>query len=105
MKTDITMYGEQELSLHILNTEYLYRQFTRCCDESDLQTLVCEFTYTDEQFKELCSDLRDEIEENRETTINCDLCKKECNYAESHAIEKEGSWMIIGDECCWGSEK
>jgi hypothetical protein len=62
-KHDITMYGEQELSLHVLNTEYLYRRFQRCDDERDLRILVCEFTYTEEQFAELVSDLEDDLKE------------------------------------------
>jgi hypothetical protein len=57
-KQDLTQYGEQELSLHVMNTEHLYRQFMRCDDESDLRRVVDpEFTYTDEQFEELVDDL------------------------------------------------
>ena len=62
-KHDITAYGEQELSLHVLNTEYLYRAFQRCDDEQDLRALVCEFKYTDEQFAELVSDLEEDLKE------------------------------------------
>lgn len=57
-KQDLTQYGEQELSLNVLNTEHLYRAFMRCDDEADLRGLVDpEFTYTDEQFEELVDDL------------------------------------------------
>lgn len=62
-KADITMYGEQELSLNILNTEYLYRQFLRCEDSADLEELCSDFEYTSEQFEELESDLKDELAE------------------------------------------
>lgn len=55
---DITQYGEQELSLHVQNTEWLYHEFMQCEDEDDLRTLVDpEFTYTEEQFEELVDDL------------------------------------------------
>ena len=57
-KQDLTGYGEQELSLHVQNTEYLYWGFMRCDDASDLRALVDgEFAYTDEQFDELVDDL------------------------------------------------
>ena len=68
---DLTAYGEQELSLVVLNTEYLYRKFRRCDDERDLRFLVCEFTYTDEQFAELARDLADDIEEREEELPEC----------------------------------
>lgn len=68
-KQDLTMYGEQELSLHVLNTEYLYRQFQRCDDARDLRMLVCEFKYTDEQFDELVSDLEADLEERGEPDL------------------------------------
>lgn len=75
-KHDITMYGEQELSLHVLNTEYLYRKFQRCDDERDLRFLVCEFTYTEEQFAELCRDLADDLEEREEEVPECILAHR-----------------------------
>lgn len=57
-RTDLTSYGEQELSLNVMNTEHLYRAFMRCDDERDLRSLVDpEFIYTDEQFEELLDDL------------------------------------------------
>lgn len=62
-KQDLTQYGEQELSLHVLNTECLYRGFMRCDDEQDLRNLVEPlFIFTSEQFDELLDDL-----ENRES--------------------------------------
>lgn len=58
MKQDLTAHGEQELSLHVLNTEHLYHEFMRCDDADDLRAVVdSEFTYTDEQFEELVDDL------------------------------------------------
>lgn len=59
---DLRGYGEQELSLHVLNTEHLYRQFMRCDDESDLRKVVLDFTYSEEQFEELLRDLADKDE-------------------------------------------
>ena len=58
---DLTQYSDQELSLRVLNTEHLYREFMRADDHDDLRRLCSGFTYTDEQFAELCDDL-----ENRE---------------------------------------
>jgi hypothetical protein len=59
-KQDLTQYGEQELSLNVMNDEYLYRQFSRCDDEDDLEQMVSGFNYTQEQFDELVSDLDDD---------------------------------------------
>lgn len=62
-KQDLTMYGNQELSLVVLNTEYLYRALCRCDDAEDLERLCEGFLYTPEQFKELESDLEEELKE------------------------------------------
>ena len=70
-KHDITMYGEQELSLLVMNTEYLYKAFLRCDDERDLRILVCEFKYTDEQFEELCNDLEEDLKEREHELNDC----------------------------------
>jgi len=59
-KIDITMYGEQELSLHVLNTEHLYRDLLICEDDQDLRDLCSQFKYTEEQFEELCRDREEE---------------------------------------------
>ena len=57
-KQDLTQFSEQELSLHVLNTEALYRAFRRCQDADDVRAVVDPyFVYTDEQFDELLSDL------------------------------------------------
>jgi len=59
---DLTQYGEQELSLNVMNDEYLYRQFNRCDDADDLRRMCECFAYSDEQFAELQSDLEDDLE-------------------------------------------
>ena len=61
-RIDLTMYGDQELSLNVLNDEYLYSQFKSCDDVDDLRRMCEVFTYSDEQFAELQSDLEDELE-------------------------------------------
>ena len=61
-RIDLTMYGEQELSLNVLNDEYLYSQFQSCADVDDLRAMCNGFAYSDEQFAELQSDLEDELE-------------------------------------------
>jgi hypothetical protein len=61
---DLTGYGEQELSLHVMNTEHLYHAFMRCDDEQDLKQLVDgEFIYSLDQWAELCDDLELELED------------------------------------------
>jgi hypothetical protein len=57
------MYGEQELSLLVMNTEHLYRAFGRCDDSADLERLCESFSYTAEQFEELESDLAEDLKE------------------------------------------
>jgi len=66
MSKNLTQYGEQELSLIVANTEYLYRAFGRCDDEQDLRVLCCEFTYSEEQFAELVLDLIEDLKERGE---------------------------------------
>lgn len=70
-KQDLTMYGEQELSLVVMNTEFLYRAFQRCDDESDLRALCCDFTYTVEQFEELEDDLTEDLKERNAPIKEC----------------------------------
>lgn len=62
-KQDLTMYGEQELSLVVNNNESLYNGLRRCDDADDLRRLCQDFKYTDEQFEELESDLEYEQEQ------------------------------------------
>ena len=55
---DITRYGENELSLHVFNDEYLYNARL---NKSYLMALISEeFIYTDEQMDVLIQDLDDE---------------------------------------------
>jgi hypothetical protein len=55
---DITQYGENELSLHVFNDEYLYNARL---NKSYLMALISEeFIYTDEQMDVLIQDLDDE---------------------------------------------
>lgn len=68
-KQDLTMYGEQELSLNVMNDEYLYRQFRRCDDAADLEQLCSGFNYSSEQFEELESDLEEELKEREEEEV------------------------------------
>ncbi len=59
---DIRKYGEQELSLNVMNDEYLYTMYMRCKDLSDLRKLAdANFRYTAEQFEELHADLREDL--------------------------------------------
>jgi len=64
-KQDLTMYGEQELSLNVMNDERLYNGLRDCDDADDLRKLCAGFKYTAEQFAELEVDLEDEKEECR----------------------------------------
>jgi len=61
---DCTKYGEQELSLMVMNDEGLYRAMRECSCESQLRDLVEEhFLYTEAQFEELVDDWRADQEE------------------------------------------
>jgi hypothetical protein len=63
-KRDLTEYSDRELSLWVLNDEYLYRRFLRCEDESDLRRVVDPvFVYTEDQFTDLLEDLDAELDE------------------------------------------
>lgn len=62
-KQDLTMYGEQELSLVVMNDSQLYNAFMRCDDTSDLKRLCEAFEYSAEQFEELESDLEEELKD------------------------------------------
>jgi hypothetical protein len=55
---DLTLYGEQELSLNVFNDEYFYIERE---NRPYLMALIDEeFVYTDEQMEELVQDLDDE---------------------------------------------
>jgi len=56
-KHNITKYGSGELSLHFFNDESLYHAMGRAYDCAGLRRLAnMSFTYTEEQFEELCED-------------------------------------------------
>lgn len=57
---DLTQYGEQELSLHVFNDEYLYNIRHRMFLKDILDDT---FIYTDEQWIELQADLEQDAEE------------------------------------------
>ena len=57
---DLTQYGEQELSLHVFNEEYLYNNRHRMFLKDILDDT---FIYTDEQWIELQADLEQDAEE------------------------------------------
>ena len=57
---DLTQYGEQELSLHVFNDEYLYNNRHRMFLKDILDDT---FIYTDEQWIELQADLKQDAEE------------------------------------------
>jgi len=60
MTTDLTNYGDSELSMHVFNDETLYNMRHR----SSLIPLLDEiFTYTPDQLAELETDLADDLEE------------------------------------------
>lgn len=60
MKTDITMYSDDELSRVVFNTEYLYR--LRHNPRNLLDCLEDEYIYTQAQQQILLNDLIDEDE-------------------------------------------
>ena len=63
-KQDITMYGEQELSLHFMNTEHLYNAMRRCALASQLREAAeTWFVFTEEQWEELVADWADDQDE------------------------------------------
>jgi len=61
-KINCTMYGNQELSLHVLNDEYFYRLTRRMNYRSQVKEFCDQyFLYTDDQLDELCDDLEIEM--------------------------------------------
>jgi hypothetical protein len=58
-KQDLTQYSDGELSLHVFNDEYLYRQR----NSRHLKELLNEiFIFTDGQWEELENDLKEDEE-------------------------------------------
>jgi len=61
-KTNCAMYGDQELSLHVLNNEFFYSATRRMIMRSQVQEFCDQFfSYTEEQLDELCDDLEIEL--------------------------------------------
>lgn len=58
-KQDLTEYSDGELSLHVMNDEYLYRQRRSCNLKEQLEEL---FIFSEEQWEELENDLKEEEE-------------------------------------------
>ena len=56
-KQDLTQYSDQELSLHVFNTEFLYHQRNTPNFEDILREY---FIFSDEQLEVLEQDLKDE---------------------------------------------
>ena len=59
---DLTQYSDQELSLVVFNTEYLYH--LRHNESALFEVLDESFVYTDDQRAELIQDIEDEANEN-----------------------------------------
>jgi len=60
-KTDLTEYGEDELSLNVMNTEYFYLNR----HNSDfIRELGKHFDYTEEQLSVLIEDLKEDLEDD-----------------------------------------
>lgn len=61
MKQDLTGYSDEELSLHVFNTEYLYclRHYPAALEEA-IENL---FHFTPAQFDVLLQDIYDDINE------------------------------------------
>jgi len=58
-RIDLTGYSDSELSLHVFNDEYLYRQRHK---NSLGETLDQLYIYTPEQYQELLQDLEDDLQ-------------------------------------------
>lgn len=71
---DLTDHSDKELSLVVMNDEYLYNQFMRCEDESDLAELVADIEYTNAQFDELHNDLMEEQENDYTDGETIEIC-------------------------------
>jgi len=60
-KQDITMHSDSELSLVVMNDESLYRTFKRLHSRAAVESAASElFTYTEDQFEELITDMVDD---------------------------------------------
>lgn len=65
-KQDLTSYGSSELSMHVMNDEYLYNHRF---DEDLKVQLEEQFIFTDEQLEELEEDLQEELDQEEEEKL------------------------------------
>lgn len=68
---DLTQYSDQELSLRVFNTEWLYRMRSQ---NALFEALDGAFIYTEEQKEILIQDLKDDEEEEEEEIYPCAVC-------------------------------
>lgn len=65
MKTDITHYADQELSLMFLNDEFLYNDFMRAVIRKDFAMLMDTasefFIFNDDQLEDLKETFKEEV--------------------------------------------
>lgn len=65
MKTDITHYSDQELSLMFLNDEFLYNEFMRAVVRKDFAMLMDTaselFVFNDDQLEDLKETFKEEV--------------------------------------------
>ena len=70
MKTDITHYGDQELSLLVLNDPFLYMEFTRAVIREDfamlMDTIKEFFVFNDDQLEDLKETFKEEVKQSDE---------------------------------------
>lgn len=71
MKTDLTQYGERELSMNFQNDESLYNVWNKAISREDFKIVKEEadefFIYTPEQLEDLENDFNEEIESEKFT--------------------------------------
>lgn len=65
MRTDITHYSDQELSLMVLNDPFLYMEFTRAVIREDFAMLMDTinelFVFNDDQLEDLEETFKEEV--------------------------------------------
>ena len=65
MRTDITHYSDQELSLLVLNDPFLYMEFTRAVIREDFAMLMDTinelFVFNDDQLEDLEETFKEEV--------------------------------------------
>lgn len=70
MRTDITHYGDQELSLMFLNDEFFYNDFMRAVIRKDFAMLMDTasefFVFNDDQLEDLKETFKEEVKQSDE---------------------------------------